>query len=66
MNNTVKARYLNLLAKEMVAMYGLSIDVAIAALKESAINTFINEHPEYVDHVPLSNWAEEVHAEMFS
>lgn len=66
MISNLKLRYFKLLAKEMVAMYGLTMEVALAALKKSSINDFIDEHPDYVDHIQLSDWAEEVHTEMFS
>ena len=57
--------YFELLSNEIVTMYGVSKDEANYAVQNSAIQTLIREEPEYVDHVPLSSWAEEVHEEMF-
>lgn len=57
--------YFELLSDEIVTMYGVSKEQANYAVQNSAIQTLIREEPEYVDHVPLSCWAEEVHEEMF-
>ena len=56
--------YCRLFSDEIVTMYGVSKDEANYAVRNSAIQTLIREEPEYVDHVPLSSWAEEVHEEM--
>lgn len=66
MSENAKAIYCNLLSDEIVSMYGVSKEQAVVAVNHSAIQTLIRENPEYVDHVPLSCWAEEVHAEMFT
>lgn len=66
MSENAKAIYCNLLSDEIVSIYGVSKEQAVVAVNHSAIQTLIRENPEYVDHVPLSCWAEEVHAEMFT
>ena len=63
--STIKT-YIDLLSQKIVAMYGVSKEQANRAVQNSAIQTLIREEPEYVDHVPLSSWAEEVHEEMFA
>lgn len=63
--NKIKA-YLELLGNKMVVMFGLSKEDADHAIQNSAIQTLIREEPEYVDHVPISSWAEEIHREMFT
>lgn len=65
MSSVMKAQYMKLLAKEIVSIYGVTMESAVAALKKSAINQLFDRYPEYVDHVPLSSWAKEVHGEMF-
>lgn len=45
-------------------MYGISKEQTNRAVQNSAIQTLIREESEYVDHVPLSSWAEEVYEEM--
>lgn len=66
MSAAAKREYLQLLAEEIVAMYGLSLEAVNLAIKGSAINALLDEYPEYVDHMPLASLAENVHREMFS
>ena len=66
MSENAKRIYCDLLSNEIVSMFGVSKERAVAAVNKSAIQTLIRENPDYVDHVPLSCWAEEVHAEMFA
>lgn len=66
MSESAMRTYFELLSNEIVAMYGVSKDEANIAIQNSAIQTLIREEPEYVDHVSLSCWAEEVHTEMFA
>lgn len=66
MSENAMKNYFELLSQKIVAMYGVSKEQANRAVQNSAIQTLIREEPEYVDHVPLSSWAEEVHAEMFA
>ena len=56
--------YFDLLSNKIVSMFGVSKEQAVFAIQHSAIQKLIREEPEYVDHVPLSSWAEEVHKEM--
>lgn len=56
--------YCELLSNKIVTMYGVSKEQANRAVQNSAIQTLIREESEYVDHVPLSSWAEEVYEEM--
>lgn len=58
-------RYFQLLSKEMAKMYEISAEQAAVAIRSSAIQHIAREYPEYVDHVPLSEWAKEVYAEYF-
>lgn len=58
--------YFDLLASKIVDMFGVSREQAAFAIQKSAIQKLIREEPEYVDHVPLSSWAEEVHREMLA
>lgn len=64
MNTQEIKRYCELLSNKIVVMYGISKEQANRAVQNSAIQTLIREEPEYVDHVPLSSWAEEVYDEM--
>ena len=64
MNEQEIKRYCKLLSNKIVVMYGISKEQANRAVQNSAIQTLIREKPEYVDHVPLSSWAEEVYEEM--
>lgn len=66
MSDKAMETYFDLLSDKIVAMYGVSKEAAASAVQHSAIQALIREEPEYVDHVPLSNWAEEIHEEMFS
>lgn len=58
-------RYCELLSNKIVTLYGISKEQADYAISNSAIQTLIREEPEYVNHVPLSSWAEEVYEEVF-
>ena len=58
--------YFELLSNKIVSMFGVSKEQAVFAIQNSAIQKLIREEPEYVDHVPLSSWAEEVHKEMLA
>lgn len=58
--------YFDLLSNKIVSMFGVSKERAVFAIQHSAIQKLIREEPEYVDHVPLSSWAEEVHKEMLA
>lgn len=65
-NNTEEEmlnRYFRLLSEEMVQVYGISAEQAAVAIRSSAIQRLVREHPEYVDHVSLSDWAKEVYTE---
>ena len=64
MNEQEIKRYCELLSNKIVVMYGISKEQANHAVQNSAIQTLIREEPEYVDHVPLSSWAEEVYEEI--
>ena len=66
MSESAKEIYCELLSDEIVSMFGVSKESAVVAVNGSAIQNLIRENPDYVDHVPLSCWAEEVHAEMFA
>lgn len=66
MSENAKRIYCDLLSNEIVSMFGVSKERAVAAVSKSEIQTLIRENPDYVDHVPLSCWAEEVHEEMFA
>ena len=66
MSEQAKQLYCELLSEEIVEMFGVSKELAVNAVENSAIQRLIRDCPEYVDHVPLSSWAEDVHAEMFS
>ena len=64
MNDQEIKTYCELLSNKIVAIYGISKELANYAVQNSAIQILIREEPEYVDHVPLSSWAEEVYEEM--
>lgn len=64
MNDQEIKTYCELLSNKIVAIYGASKEQANCAVQNSAIQTLIREEPEYIDHVPLSDWAEEVYEEM--
>lgn len=66
MNDQEIKTYCELLSNKIVAIYGISKELANYAVQNSAIQILIREEPEYVDHVPLSSWAEEVYEEMFN
>ncbi|MGM9549985.1 MAG: hypothetical protein ACI3V5_09105 [Faecousia sp.] len=66
MSEQAKQLYFRLLSEEIVSMFGVTMESATKAVQNSAIQNLINDYPEYVDHVPLSSWAEDVHEEMFS
>lgn len=66
MSENAKKIYCDLLCDKIVSMFGVSKERAADAVSRSAIQTLIHENPDYVDHVPLSCWAEEVHTEMFT
>lgn len=63
MSELAIAHYCELLSNKIVAMFGVSKPQADHAVQHSAIQKLLREEPEYVDHVPLSTWAEEVHRE---
>lgn len=66
MSESAMRTYFELLSQKIVSMYDVSKEQANHAVQNSAIQILIREEPEYVDHVPLSSWAEEVHEEMFA
>ena len=64
MNEQEIKKYCKLLSNKIAMMYGISKEQANHAVQNSAIQTLIRDEPEYVNHVPLSSWAEEVYDEM--
>lgn len=64
MNEEEKQKYCELLIDEIVSMYDVSKEDAIRAINDSVIQIIIDEYPSYVDHVPLSTWAEDIYNEM--
>jgi hypothetical protein len=66
MSEQMVAFYCNLLSDKIVSMFGVSKERAAHAVRNSAIQDIIREDPEYVDHVPLYSWAEDVYEEMLA
>lgn len=66
MSEQMRIFYCNLLSDKIVSMFGVSKERATHAVNNSAIQDLIREDPEYVDHVPLYSWAEDVYEEMLA
>lgn len=64
MSKELRKLYCELLAEKIAQMYGIDLERARFSVAESAIQKLLDEMPEYVDHVPLYSWAEDVHEEM--
>lgn len=64
MNEETRRIYCSLLIDEIIEMYGADRALVESWISKSAIQKLIDEDPEYVDHIPLSSWAEEVYEEM--
>lgn len=60
-----KETYCDLLSNMIVSMFGVTKESAVDAVSKSVIQTLIRKNPDYVDHAPLSCWAEEVYNEKF-
>ena len=60
-----KLYYLQLLVAKIVDLFDVRYDDAYNTVIKSAINILIDTEPEYVCHVSIGSWAEEVHEEMF-
>lgn len=57
--------YFEILAQKISSLYGVDIDKARNAVSQSAIQKLVQEIPEYVGHVSIYDWAEEIYNEMF-
>lgn len=66
MSEKAKTRYFEMLAQKISALYGVAIDAARNAVSHSAIQDMVANNPEYVGHVSIYDWAEEVYHEMFA
>lgn len=64
MSEAARERYFEMLAQKISAVYGVAIDTARNAVSRSAIQDMVRECPEYVGHVSIYDWAEEVYEEM--
>ena len=65
MSEEEKQKYCELLINQIVSMFNVSKEDAVRAVNDSAIQIIIDEYPSYVDHVPISAWAEDIYNEMF-
>lgn len=63
MDEKTRKIYCDLLVKKLISMFAMSYQDAVIAVESSAIQQLIDEDPKYVDHVPLSSWAEDVYKE---
>lgn len=66
MSEKAMARYFEMLAQKISLLYGVAIDNARNAVARSAIQSLVRECPEYVGHVSIYDWAEEVYQETLS
>lgn len=64
MSEAARKRYFEMLAQKISSLYGVAIDAARNAVSRSAIQDMVAECPEYVGHVSIYDWAEEVYEEM--
>ena len=64
MSEELRKLYCELLAEKIVQVYGIDLNRARYGVAESAIQNLLEEISEYVDHVPLYSWAEDVYEEM--
>lgn len=63
MNTKLRKQYCELLSNKIVAMFSVTKEYADCAIQNSAIQNLLDEIPDYVDHVPLEEWAYEVYNE---
>ncbi len=66
MSETAMIRYFDMLAQKITSRYGVTLDDARSAVEHSAIQEMIRECPEYVGHVSMYDWADEVYEEMLA
>lgn len=64
MDEGAKLVFCDLLAMKISEVYGVDLVRAKIGVLESGIQRIIDEDPEYVDHIPLLSWAQDVYAEM--
>ena len=60
MNEAIVQNYIGLLCAKIVAMYSVSMEVARKAVDDCKIKELFCDNPEFVDHVPLSSWAQQI------
>lgn len=63
MDEKLRKQYCELLSKKIVSMFSVTKEYADCVVQNSAIQTLLDEIPDYVDHVPLEAWACEVYNE---
>ena len=66
MDENIRKQYCELLSKKIVSMFSVTKECADYAVKNSAIQKLLDEIPDYVDHVPLEEWACQVYNELYS
>ena len=57
--------YFEMLAQKISLIYGVDILDSRNAVSHYAIQIMAKENPEYVGHVSIYEWADEVYEEMF-
>lgn len=57
-------KYFEWLAQKISSIYEVDIDEARKAVANSVIQRLAKKYPEYVGHVSIYDWAEEVYNEM--
>lgn len=66
MSEGTMVRYFDMLAQKITSMYGITLDDARRAVEHSAIQEMMRECPEYVGHVSIHDWADEIYEEMLA
>ena len=65
MSKSEMSSYFEMLAQKISLIYGVDILDSRDAVSRSAIQIMAKENPEYVGHISIYEWADEVYKEMF-
>lgn len=61
MSNENLLAYCELLINKIVDMFNVSKEDAVRAVNNPVIQLIFEEYPEYVDQVPISEWAKDIY-----
>lgn len=61
MSNENLLAYCELLSSKIADMFNVPKEDAVRAVNDPAIQSIFEDYPEYIDQVPLSEWAKDIY-----